>query len=207
MLGELVSGQRLTEAHLASSFDVSRSTVREALRRLEAERLVETISHRGSRVSRLSTADAVEICELRAMIESYCLRHQPRPISDELRVHLIEIVAEMRTLTFPNDASRFIDLDQQFHRSLVRAAGLRHAYQVWSGISSLLGILVTLSIRYLPLEGETIAARHQAIIDVISDGDASHQDVTRVAQSHYLSLAHALGEIGMGSQAPERNGV
>lgn len=195
MLGEMVSGQRLTEAQLASSFEVSRSTIREALRRLEAERLVETISHRGSRVARLSTADAVEICELRAMIESYCLREQTRPISDELRSHLSGIVEEMRLLTFPNDASRFIDLDQQFHRSLVRAAGLRHAYQVWAGINSLLGILVTLSIRYLPLDGETIANRHQVIIDIVSATAASDRDVTEVAQSHYLTLAHALGEI------------
>lgn len=207
MLGELLSGQRLTEAQLASSYEVGRSTVREALRRLEAERLVETVSHRGSRVAPLSTVDAVEICELRAMIESYCLRNQPRPIPEELRIHLAGIVDTMRALRFPVDASRFIDLDQQFHQSLVRAAGLHHAYQVWSGINSLLGILVTLSIRYLPLDGVAIAARHQVIIDVVTDSNACDRDVTEVAESHYLTLAHALANVDTEARLDEKRAM
>lgn len=197
ILGYLAPGQRLTEVQLAEQLSVSRGTVREALRRLEAEYMVESLSHRGSRVACLAPSDAVEICELHAMLEAHCLGHLELPISEPLRTHLQGVVGQMEMLIFPAGVDRFIDLDHEFHRSIVEAVNQRTVLRVWSDISPLLSVLVTLSIRYLSLDAGVIAARHQVILDAISLPEASTREATKVAKEHYYSLARVLNEGGM----------
>jgi DNA-binding GntR family transcriptional regulator len=195
MLGELSPGEHLSELRLAEELNVSRSTVREALRRLESEYLIETIPHRGSSVANLLPSDAIEICQLHAMLESHCLRHLPLPIDEGLRQHLNGLVAQMRRLTFPAGADGFIDLDHEFHGSIVRAANQRWVLYVWSDINALLGIIVTLSIRYLQLDAGTIAGRHQALVDALSHSSGRVEAAAEAAQDHYGSLARMLEDI------------
>lgn len=192
MLGVLTPGQRLGEVHLSAQMDVSRGTIREALRRLEAEHLVESVSHRGSRVACLTSADAVEICQLHAMLESWCVERMPIPIAGVHRERLEAIVRQMRSLVFPVEADRFIELDHEFHRAVVDAADHRWALEVWSNINSLLGVLVTLSIRYLPLNAESIADRHQRIVDALSSATGGQAGTIAVVNEHYESLARRL---------------
>jgi DNA-binding GntR family transcriptional regulator len=64
-------GQRLVEQHIAAEFDLSRTPVREALRRLEAEGLVTSERNRGAVVRPISAADVVDLYELRGRLESY----------------------------------------------------------------------------------------------------------------------------------------
>lgn len=195
MLGKLSPGEHLSELRLAEELNVSRSTVREALRRLESEYLIETIPHRGSSVANLLPSDAIEICQLHAMLESHCLSHLPLPIDDGLREHLNAIVARMRRLTFPAGADGFIDLDHEFHGSIVRAANQRWVLYVWSDINALLGIIVTLSIRFLQLDAGTIADRHQGLVDALSHPDGRVELAAAAAQDHYWSLARMLEDV------------
>lgn len=197
ILGQLEPGQRLTELQLAEQLDVSRGTVREALRRLEAEYMVESLSHRGSRVAQLAPSDAIEICELHAMLEAHCLKHLTLPIAEPLREHLQQVVDQMGMLVFPAGVDRFIDLDHEFHRGIVEAVNQRTVLRVWSDISSLLGVLVMLSIRYLKLDAAVIAARHQVILEAISKPGATTREATRVAKEHYYSVARVLNQGGM----------
>ncbi len=66
-----VAGQRLVEQRIAAEFQLSRTPVREALRRLEAEGLVVSERNRGAVVRQLSLDDVVDLYELRARLESY----------------------------------------------------------------------------------------------------------------------------------------
>jgi len=80
--GRLTAGDRLTEVGLAERLRVSRSTVREALRSLEARGLVEVLPYLGARVSVLSQADALELFRVRAaveplLLERFCARATP----------------------------------------------------------------------------------------------------------------------------------
>lgn len=195
MLGDLAPGEHLSELRLAGQLNVSRSTIREALRRLESEYLIETVPHRGSCVANLLPSDAIEICQLHAMLESHCLHHLPLPIADDLREHLSALVAQMRLLKFPAGADSFIDLDHEFHGSIVRTANRRWVLHVWSDINALLGIIVTLSIRYLQLDSGTIADRHQAFADALSHPDGHVEAAVAAAQGHYESLARMLEDV------------
>lgn len=171
ILGRLPPGERLTEARLSEELDVSRGTVREALRRLEAESLVESVSHRGSRVAALSPDDAVQISEIHSILGSHAVRQLELPINKELCRKLTGIAREMRELRVPEDVDRFIELDNQFHRAIVEASGQRRVLQVWYGVSALLGILVGMSLRDTDLSGDEIAARHELVIAALCQPD------------------------------------
>lgn len=202
ILGDLAPGQRLVELRLVEQLDVSRSTVREALRRLEAEGLVNVSSHRGCRVACLDPADAIEICELRAMLEVHAVGYVQLPIDDSVKQPLDQIVRHMGALHFPEDADRFIDLDHAFHRCLISAANRPRTLQVWTSISSLLSTLVALSVRHLSVDGMATARRHQVILDALCQQD---KDIaTTVIGDHYRSLESQIENI-IPARRSERN--
>src|SRR5690554_4948607 len=72
--GSLSPGERLTETNLAERFDVSRTPVREALVRLQADGFVELVRNRGAFVSKWTEDDLEEIFGLRIMLEGYGAR-------------------------------------------------------------------------------------------------------------------------------------
>jgi DNA-binding GntR family transcriptional regulator len=171
ILGHLPPGERLTEVRLSEQLEVSRSTVREALRRLEAESLIESTSHRGARVAFLTPDDAVQISEIHSMLGVYAVRHLQLPVDDRLRGRLQRIADEMHGLHFPEDVDRFIALDDTFHHDIFQATGQRRVLQVWTGVSGLLGVIVSLSLRLFDIEGAQIARRHDEIVAALSQSD------------------------------------
>lgn len=72
--GEIAEGEQLRQDAIANEFEVSRIPVREALRQLEAEGLVNIVLHRGAVVSALSPSDIRDIFEMRALLEAEVLR-------------------------------------------------------------------------------------------------------------------------------------
>jgi DNA-binding FadR family transcriptional regulator len=98
----------------------------------------------------------------------------------------------MRTLAFPDGADQFIDLDHAFHRCLIDSAHQRWMPLVWSDISALLGVLVTLSVRYLTIDAQIIGDRHQAIVDALSQPEEHRQQAMQAVEDHYASLARWL---------------
>lgn len=83
--GAYAPGQRLVEQRLAEEHGLSRTPVREALRRLQAEGLVDVERHRGAAVRRLSADDIADIYELRSRLEGYaCERAATRATREQL---------------------------------------------------------------------------------------------------------------------------
>lgn len=185
ILGHLPPGERLTEARLSEQLEVSRSTVREAMRRLEAESLIETASHRGARVAFLTPDDAVQISEIHSMLGVHAVLKLELPISDRLRRCLQQTTDQMHDLHFPEDVDRFIELDTTFHRDILAATGERRVLQVWTGVSAMLGIIVSLSLRLFDIEGAEIALRHQEIVEALCqpNSDIAAQSIIK----HYRS--------------------
>ena len=73
--GVLVPGERLTQSEIASQLGVSRIPLRDALRRLEAESLVEIDGHKGARVTALTVDDIAELYEMRIVLEGLCMEY------------------------------------------------------------------------------------------------------------------------------------
>ena len=86
--GELPAGSRLKEDELAARLDVSRTPVREALRRLEAEGLVVHEAKRGAAVRAYSASELDDMYRLRAMLEGYAARRAAERMTPELAEQL-----------------------------------------------------------------------------------------------------------------------
>lgn len=101
--GELKPGHRLAQVELSEELGVSRIPLRDALRRLEAEGLVEIDGRRGARVSSLSAGDVEEIYAMRKLLEAECARRAVGRLTDEQANRLVKLSEEMdRTADDPD---------------------------------------------------------------------------------------------------------
>lgn len=119
-------GSRLREAELARQIGVSRTPVREALRRLTADGLVEVSANRGAQVVAYSDDDLEEIFDLRALLESHAHALAAERIDDARIAHLSELADAMEVLGTSDDPDareRIAELNREFHGSIIAASG------------------------------------------------------------------------------------
>jgi DNA-binding GntR family transcriptional regulator len=131
--GELSPGQRLRSDALANDLNVSRTPVREALRKLEAEGLVDA-SRSGLVVRQLTEEDVTEIFVLREALEGMAARlaaeHATRAELDELRA----LVEDMETVAAGGDIAALRELTGEFHRQVCRASHNKRLMQSLQGL-------------------------------------------------------------------------
>lgn len=123
--GELAPGSRLGEVELAAQLGMSRTPVREALRSLSAQGLVEILPNRGARVVRWSATDLEEIYELRSMLESHAARRAATRISSDAITLMDSLCDEMEWCAGCGDNVEFAKLTEfnaQFHGVILQAA-------------------------------------------------------------------------------------
>lgn len=123
--GQYASGDRLGEVELAATLGVSRTPVREALRLLAAEGLVEVTPNKGARVVAWSPAELEEIFALRAQVEGLAARRAAERITAEALDELeqIALAHAKATAAGPDrDLDRVYELNGLFHGGVVQAA-------------------------------------------------------------------------------------
>jgi DNA-binding GntR family transcriptional regulator len=113
--GELKLGQRIMEEELAATFQISRVTVREALRRLEQVGLVQIKARRGTFVTRLTLTEVERTCRLRAALEGLAARYASEHLSDSDWQAIKDILVQMKVAAETRDLTAFIKLDRKFH--------------------------------------------------------------------------------------------
>lgn len=124
--GELPHGERLAEEEIADNLGISRTPVREALRRLTAEGLVEFAPNRGASVAKWGTADLEEIFDLRAVLESHATWRAATRIDASRIEELAQLCDEMEAL-FANGGDRtsledLAERNRHFHQAISEAA-------------------------------------------------------------------------------------
>jgi len=122
--GRYVPGQRLIENDLATTFQVSRGTVRDALRRLEAEGLVHFERYRGASIRKMSRRDIAELNQIRAVLEGYAAAQAARNGSEAQRASLLELERYWATekQNLPEDYTTY---NTAFHDLIVEMSGCR----------------------------------------------------------------------------------
>lgn len=118
--GHLAGGTPLRQEELAASFAVSRMPVREALRQLEAQALVDFAPHKGAVVTDISAADAADHYAIRAALEPAALRLSIPQLTVEDFARAEALIAEMDGEA---DIARLGDLNRRFHLTLYARAG------------------------------------------------------------------------------------
>jgi len=183
--GILPPGYQAPEPDIANRLGMSRTPVREALIRLEAERLVDLIPRRGARVVAISQKDFREIFEILAALEGLAANAAAHidTSSDPLQdIH--RVMEDAETALLAKDISTWSQLDDTFHRLV---AGLSENERLTNEICGLLDQVfranaVLLRLNNAPAARETT---HRMIVDAIAAGEA--EQAAELAKTHRLS--------------------
>ncbi|HET7602630.1 MAG TPA: GntR family transcriptional regulator [Gemmatimonadales bacterium] len=187
--GDLAEGAPVRQDAVALELGVSRIPVREALRRLEAEGLVEFSPHCGAVVSSLSLEEIAELFDLRAMIESSLMRRAvPRMTRADLR-HASDVLARYDEAFRERRVREWAELNWEFHSTLLAPAGRDRTL-------ALVQNLHHQSERYMRMQlaltgGESRAhAEHRGILAAVRDGDSAA--AARLAARHIRAAGRQL---------------
>ena len=121
LTGKLVPGERLMENQLAEKLGVSRTPVREALRMLELENLVELVPRKGAQVLDMTEKDIVNILEIRSALEGLATSLACRKMTKECLQQLKNMEVDFERAVAENDVERFVDIDEDFHDVIFQA--------------------------------------------------------------------------------------
>lgn len=128
--GEFVPNQRLIEADLSERFAASRAGVRAALVELANEGLIERVQNRGARVRAVSLEEAVEISEVRMVIEGLCAAKAAERATPADVAALQEIGEAMRTAVASGDVLGYSRLNERLHSRVREISGQATASEV-----------------------------------------------------------------------------
>ena len=113
--GRLKPGERLMELQLAEEMGVSRTPVREAIRKLELEELIITIPRKGAYVADLSLKDAAEVFEIRGSLEGLAANLAAERITEEEIESLERLLVQTKECINDKDIKKIVEKDEQFH--------------------------------------------------------------------------------------------
>ncbi len=174
--GMLPTGERLIEEQLTARFGISRAPVREALRELAQQGLIEHLPRRGVRVAELSAADADELFGLRDVLERYALETALTSASGATLTGLTAAWQEMAEAARGGKALRENDAHMKFHIEVVAMAGQRHLLQAFEPVILKLQLRMAQNLR-LEAEHRSDAAegvaRHRRLLDAIATGEVT----------------------------------
>lgn len=145
LTGALRGGARLVQSSLAESLGVSTTPVREALRDLASEGLVDLDQHRGAVVRTVDADEARKIYELRAILEPVAVRHCIANITDAQLSRLEALYHEMATVTDPR---QYVELNILFHGLLLDAAEFPLLSTFLRSLQAKAAIFVGVAIRF-----------------------------------------------------------
>ena len=172
LVGELAPGDKLIEATIAESLGISRGPVREAFRMLEEAGLVRQEKNRGVFVRHIPLDEALEIYDLRAMMDESVGRLLAEKIKPEQLKAARAMVDAMERAVKAGDADSYHLLNLQFHDALVDFAGNRKLSVLYRRLINELSLFRRMNLAAvgaLP----TSAGEHRAILKAIAAGDAS----------------------------------
>lgn len=120
---ELMPGARIRQEMLAAKLDVSRAPIREALRVLQSQGLVEQVPNAGYSVRRLTRSELTQVYLMRELLEAELVR-RALPADDDLVRDLSELNAEMAAAADREDIPHALSFNKAFHFRLYRGSGL-----------------------------------------------------------------------------------
>ena len=122
LTGKIRSGEKLTEQRICEQYSVSRTPVREALRQLEMDGLIESIPNRGAYVIGLSLQDIGDMYQLRKIYEIQAVRWAIERITEEELDQLEETFEFMEFYTMKSDKEKMLNINTHFHQLIYSAS-------------------------------------------------------------------------------------
>jgi DNA-binding GntR family transcriptional regulator len=186
LLGRLRPGERVVEAEIARQMGISRGPIREAVRQLEQEHMVEYHPRRGVVVVQLTREAVQDTYVVRAELDGFAARLSALRITDEQLGQLDDLIAAMRRQATEGDSARLLHTDVEFHRRICTIAGNRVLSRTWSSLGPYAWTLFS----GIQLQGYSLgdlAERHLPIADALHGRDPARAEWT--AKEHTLEIA------------------
>ena len=205
--GEYAPRQRLVEIDLCERFGTSRFILRSALQELSAQGLVEFQRNRGARVRDISLDEAIEITEVRILLEGHLAARAADRVTKADAVTLRKIVRDMRSAVQKSELLSYSELNARLHET-IRETG---AHETTARLLRQLRdqtVRHQFSLSLVPGRPAVSLPQHEAIVTAITSRDpdaargAMHEHLQSVVQAFQaLSLAAAQGAAGRDGQS------
>ena len=179
--GVLKPGERIMEIQLAEELGVSRTPIREAIRKLELEGYVVMMPRRGTYVASMSIRDINEIFEIRTALESLSNGLAADHITDEELEHLQRLLVIIGGYIKEGNIEKIVETDIEFHDMMYHAARNTRLVGIISNLRDQLTRFRTLSMSY-PGRLEATIEEHRLIVEAIARGD--RKAASKAAERH-----------------------
>lgn len=192
--GELRPGERLGQDRICADYGVSPGPVREALRQLESEGLVEHFSNRGTFVLDVPEEELRQVLiPVRFVLERQAFRTMATRLTQHDVKRLEAYINDMAVGASRGDMGLINEADHRFHEYVVAASELRHTLQLWRSISPRLRVqFARLAPRHERLTD--IVDEHRRLLEALKSGDAESIDSAldeHISQSAFELLARS----------------
>jgi DNA-binding GntR family transcriptional regulator len=195
--GELEPGERLMEMQLAEQLGVSRTPIREAIRKLELEGLVLMIPRRGAIVAKITEKDLRDVLEVRASLERLSTNLACERIQDDAIEELRQAQEAFKEALEGDDITLQAQRDVEFHDVIYKATGNLRLIQM---LNNLREQMYRYRLEYLKydLAHQTLIEEHEAMIDAISkrDKDTATDIIVRHVYNQELTVLKKLQNEG-----------
>ncbi|MBM3648353.1 MAG: GntR family transcriptional regulator [Alphaproteobacteria bacterium] len=179
--GKLVPGQRITEAALAAQLEVSRGTLRAALRSLAHEGLIEQVAYTKWRLPELSNGDAWELYTLRGMLEGMAAHLAAQHRTQDCVVTLTAAFERLVTAVASRRHARVAEADLALHKTIVAITGHQRLIDQYHLLEQQVCHYIVHS-NALIMDLNQIVSEHEPIVRAIIAGDAVKAE--RLARAH-----------------------
>ncbi len=185
LVGEIAPGTRMMEVDLADDMGVSRTPVREAIRKLEKEGLVTIEPRRGAYASDISIKDMLDVLEVRQNLEGMAAALAARKVTEEEKRDFIKANEAYNAAVKSGNTEEIIKCDEYFHQLIVNYSDNKTLTQLLSQVQEL-----ALRFRYIYYDDfsryEKMPMEHMEIEETILSGDTERARI--VAEEHVAHL-------------------
>lgn len=168
--GELKPGERLMEIHLAQKLGVSRTPVREAIRKLELEGLVRMIPRKGAVVADITVSDLEDVLEVRVALEELAVKLACRRITAEQLADMRHLADNFKKSLQGDDVGVCAQADMKFHEAIYDITGNKRLVQI---LNNLREQMYRYRMEYLKdrQSHSILVAEHQEILEALENRD------------------------------------
>lgn len=182
-------GDTLLESRLADELGVSRTPIREAIRLLEMEGLVETTTKKGAVVLGISQKDVEDIYAIRQLVEGLAARWAAERLTPPELKELQKIYELMEFYAQKHDVEEVAELDNKFHQLIYEAAGSKILYLTLHNLHQFVQLARLKSLSVQNRLPQTLA-EHHAILEAfqVKDGAAAEKALAEHVRMAYLNI-------------------
>jgi DNA-binding GntR family transcriptional regulator len=165
-------GDRLRETELANSLNLSRGPIREALRQLHQEGLLEATPQRGFALASPAQREIFDALVIREFLETLNIAESISQVTEEDIAELEVLLDSMIAAETRRNVYDVAKCDFRFHERLLEVAASRLVQRAWHALATQIRLYLTFCARTQSLDGTSVAAFHRPIVDALRERDA-----------------------------------